>query len=270
MFEFLSHVFQSPTMRIIKIIFVSLLATPVWAFAQPVSAVKNIHEFKDSTFKHSVKMQVEIWSDVVCPFCYIGKRKFEEALDKFPQKDKIEVVWKSYQLDPEATVEGADYRKNLSERKGWSPEQTREITENVTKMAADVGLEYNFEKAVAANSFDAHRFSQLALARGLQDAAEEALFKAHFTEGKNIADRAMLTALGASIGLDPIEVKNTLESQAYADEVHLDIEQARQFRVSGVPFFVFDRKYAVSGAQDSGVFLKTLEKALETWDGTKQ
>jgi len=255
-------------MRIVKIIFASLLATPVWAFAQSGSTVKNIPEFKDSTLKHTVKMQVEIWSDVVCPFCYIGKRKFEEALNKFPQKDKIEVVWKSYQLDPEATAEGTDYLKNLSERKGWSPEQTRQITDNVTKMAEEVGLDYNFEKAIAANSFDAHRFSQLALARGLQDAAEEALFKAHFTEGKNIADRAMLIDLGASIGLDPMEVKNTLESQAFADEVHLDIEQARQFRVSGVPFFVFDRKYAVSGAQDSEVFLKTLEKALETWDGS--
>lgn len=214
-------------------------------------------------------MQVEIWSDVVCPFCYIGKRKFEEALDKFPQKDKIQVIWKSYQLDPEASSEGVDYRKNLSDRKGWSPEQTRQITDNVTKMAAEVGLEYNFDKAVAANSFDAHRFSHLAHSRGLQDAAEEALFKAHFMEGKNIADRAMLVQLGASIGLDPMEVKNTLETQAFEDEVHLDIEQARQFRVSGVPFFVFDRKYAVSGAQDSDVFLKTLEKALETWEGAK-
>jgi predicted DsbA family dithiol-disulfide isomerase len=104
------------------------------------------------------KMQVEIWSDIVCPFCYIGKRKFEQALEKFPQKDKVEIVWKSFQLDPDASSRGTDYQKNLSARKGWSLEQTQQITKNVTDMAAEVGLEYHFEKAVAANSFDAHRF----------------------------------------------------------------------------------------------------------------
>lgn len=214
-------------------------------------------------------MQVEIWSDVVCPFCYIGKRKFEQALSRFPQKDKVEIVWKSFQLDPEASATGMDYQKNLSERKGWSPDQTRQITENVTKMAAEVGLEYHFDKAIAANSFDAHRFSHLAQEHGLQDAAEEALFKAHFTEGKNISDRAMLIQLGETIGLNPSEVKTVLESQEFSKEVKSDIEEARQLRVTGVPFFVFDRKYAVSGAQDSEVFLQTLVKALETWEEEK-
>lgn len=212
------------------------------------------------------KMQVEIWSDIVCPFCYIGKRKFEQALEKFPQKDQVEVVWKSFQLDPDAPKVGTDYLKNLSERKGWSLEQTRQITSNVTNMAADVGLEYHFEKAISANSLDAHRVLHLAKKHGLQDAMEEALFKAHFTEGRNIADHATLSQLGTGIGLDAAELKQVLESQAFEDEVQLDIETARQLRVSGVPFFVFDRKYGVSGAQDPTVFLQTLEKALETWE----
>ena len=209
-------------------------------------------------------MQVEIWSDVVCPFCYIGKRKFEQALDRFPQKDQVKIVWKSFQLDPEASVIGVDYQKNLAERKGWSPEQTRQITDNVSKMAAEVGLEYHFDKAIAANSFDAHRFSHLAQEHGLQDAAEEALFKAHFTDGKNISDRSMLVQLGESIGMDPITVKSMLESQEFYKEVKSDIATARELRVSGVPFFIFDRKFAVSGAQDPEVFLQTLAKALET------
>jgi len=119
-------------------------------------------------------MQIEIWSDIVCPFCYIGKRKFEQALESFPQRDQVEIVWKSFQLDPDASATGTDYQKNLSERKGWSLEQTRQITQNVTEMAAKVGLQYHFEKAIAANSLDAHRFIHLANKHGLQDAAEEA------------------------------------------------------------------------------------------------
>lgn len=208
-------------------------------------------------------MQVEIWSDIVCPFCYIGKRKFEQALEKFPQKDQVEIVWKSFQLDPDAPKTGTDYLKNLSERKGWSLEQTRQITSNVSNMAAGVGLEYHFEKAISANSFDAHRLLHLAKKHGLQDEMEEALFKAHFVEGKNIADHPTLLQLGESVGLATAEITQVLESQAYADEVHLDIEVARQLRVNGVPFFVFDRRYGVSGAQDPIVFLQTLEKALE-------
>ncbi len=215
-------------------------------------------------------MKVEIWSDVVCPFCYIGKRRFEQALEKFPQKDQIEVVWKSFQLDPEASNEGTNYLVNLSERKGWSMTETREITENVRQMAADAGLEYHFEKAISANSFDAHRFAHLAKSHDKQDAAEEALFKAHFTDGKNIADHALLTELGESIGLDSTEVITMLSNAAFTSEVQKDIEEARQLRVSGVPFFVFDRKYAISGAQALEVFLQTLQKAFETWAGAKK
>lgn len=207
-------------------------------------------------------MQVEIWSDIVCPFCYIGKRKFEQALANFPQKDQVKVVWKSFQLDPNADVAGTDYLKTLSSRKGWTLEQTRQITDNVRDMAQAVGLEYHFDRAISANSFDAHRFAHLAFEHGLQDAAEEALFKAHFSEGKNIADRETLVQLGESIGLDADLVRQTLESKAYAELVQKDILEAQQLRISGVPFFVFDRKYAVSGAQATEVFINTLEQAV--------
>lgn len=212
----------------------------------------------------NTNMQIEIWSDIVCPFCYIGKRKLEQALEQFPHKDQVQIVWKSFQLDPGAPTAGTDYQRSLSERKGWSLEQTRQITDNVRQIAAAVGLDYHFEKAIAANSFDAHRFLHYALQYGLQNEAEEALFKAHFTAGKNIADRTVLLELGVEIGLDRQELTRVLESTLFAAEVHQDIEEARQLRVNGVPFFVFDRKYAVSGAQDSEVFLKTLEAVLES------
>lgn len=208
-------------------------------------------------------MQVEIWSDIVCPFCYIGKRKFEQALANFEHKDQVTVVWKSFQLDPDADAMGTDYLQTLSSRKGWTLEQTRQITDNVRNMAQAVGLEYHFDRAISANSFDAHRFAYLAFEHGLQDAAEEALFKAHFSEGKNIADRGTLVQLGESIGLDAALVKQALESPAHEEAVQKDILEAQQLRISGVPFFVFDRKYAVSGAQAPEVFLSTLEQAFE-------
>lgn len=208
------------------------------------------------------KMKVEIWSDVMCPFCYIGKRKFEAALAKFENKDSIEIIWKSFQLDANLKT---DTTKNtiqhLAETKGWSMEYTRSTIAYVMEMAAGVGLHYNFEKAVVANSFDAHRLIQFAKKHGKGDAAEERLFKAYFEEGKNTADYTVLTQLSTEIGLNAEEVGAMLKSNAFATEVKQDIKEAEQIGVTGVPFFVIDRKYAVSGAQDSNVFLDSLNKA---------
>jgi len=208
------------------------------------------------------KMKVEIWSDVMCPFCYIGKRKFESALAQFENKDNIEITWKSFQLNPAMKTDPnkstIDY---LAEAKGWPVEQARSTMSYVTNMAKEVGLEYNFDKAVVANSFDAHRFIQFAKTKGKGDAAEERLFKAYFTEGKNTADHAVLVQLGTDIGLDAAEVKGMLNSTAYSNEVQTDIAEAQQIGVTGVPFFVVDRKYAVSGAQQPETFLNTLHKA---------
>jgi len=207
-------------------------------------------------------MKVEIWSDVMCPFCYIGKRRFEEALALFPQADEVQITWKSFQLNPDMVTDPSiSIHQYLADIKGWQLDYARQLNQQVTEMAAGVGLHYDFDRAVVANSFDAHRLLQLAKQHGLGDAAEEALFKAYFTEGKNIADRGTLTELGVAIGLDANEMKQVLSTNAYADAVKHDIDEAQQLGIRGVPFFVFDEKYAVSGAQPVEVFLETLEKA---------
>jgi predicted DsbA family dithiol-disulfide isomerase len=205
------------------------------------------------------KMTVEIWSDVMCPFCYIGKRKFEAALAQYPHRDSIEVVWRSFQLDPSLETDPSKtVAQSLSEKKGWSTEETTQMIDYVTNMARTVGLEYHFDKAVVANSYDAHRFTHYAKNKGKQLEAEEALFAAYFCNGQNTADHTVLAALGKSIGLDEQDLLRTLASDAYRAEVDADIETARKFGISGVPFFVFDRQSAISGAQDSGVFLRVL------------
>lgn len=211
-------------------------------------------------------MKVEIWSDVMCPFCYIGKRRFESALQQLSFKDDIEVEWKSFQLDPSMQYQaGKNINQYLAEHKGISLDRAKEMNDYVTKMAAAEGLQYNFDKAVVANSFDAHRFSHLATKYGKGDAAEEALFKAYFTEGKNIADHETLVQLGTDIGLNGAEVKEVLENKAYANEVRNDIAEAETLGVRGVPFFVLDRKYAVSGAQGAEAFHQALEQAYNEW-----
>lgn len=209
-------------------------------------------------------MKVEIWSEVMCPFCYIGKRRFEAALDRFPRKGDIEVTWRSFQLDPGLEARpGRSVNEYLAERKGWTVDQARKLNDQVTRSAQGVGLTYDFDKAVVANSFDAHRLVQFAKTRGRGDAAEEALFRAYFTEGKDIADRETLASIGTGAGLDGSEVRAALDSGAFAAEVHGDIQEARRIGVQGVPFFVMDRKYAVSGAQDSETFLKALEQSFD-------
>ena len=206
-------------------------------------------------------MKVEIWSDVMCPFCYIGKRKFEAALKQFDHREEVEIEWKSFQLDPSIITDASKtIHEFLAERKGFSLEQAKQMNERVTKLAEKVGLEYRFDKAVVANSFDAHRFSHLAKQFKLQDEAEEALFKAYFTDGKNTADADTLCQIGENIGIDKEKVKAMLDSEQYTQEVNEDIEVARMIGVTGVPFFVFDRKYAISGAQESETFLELMNK----------
>jgi predicted DsbA family dithiol-disulfide isomerase len=213
------------------------------------------------------KMKVEIWSDVMCPFCYIGKRKFEKALAEFPDKADIELEWKSFQLAPDMkTTLGKSIHQYLAEHKGFGLEEAKRMNDHVTAMAEKVGLTYNFDKSIVANSFNAHRFSHFAKQKGKQNEAEEKLFQAYFTNGKNIDDYNTLIHLGEEIGLDPMELRTALEKGAFGDEVNADIEEAHQLGVQGVPFFVFDRKYAVSGAQESQAFTQVLEKSFEEWN----
>ncbi|QJD95127.1 DsbA family oxidoreductase [Mucilaginibacter robiniae] len=207
-------------------------------------------------------MKVEIWSDVMCPFCYIGKRRFEEALSHFDHQDEVQVEWKSFQLNPLLKTDTSiSVYQSLADSKGWQPEYARQVTEQVTELAAQVGLTYNFDFAVVANSFNAHRLSQLAKKHNLSDAAEEQLFRAYFTDGKNIDDQDTLLDIGLRIGLDAEEVKQALQSDAYTNAVHQDIYEAETLNIRGVPFFVLDDKYAVSGAQPAEVFLNTLQTA---------
>jgi len=207
-------------------------------------------------------MQIEIWSDVMCPFCYIGKRRFEKALSGFAHKDEVELVWKSFRLNPQLKTDPSkNVNHYLSEIKGWPLEQAKAMNARVTEMARQEGLEYNFDKAIVANSFDAHRLVQLAKKHDLGDAMEERLFRAYFTEGANTADHATLTRLGAEIGLEESAVDALWKTNLFAEDVHRDEEEARQLGIRGVPFFLFARRYAVSGAQDSAVFLQALETA---------
>ena len=208
-------------------------------------------------------MTIEIWSDVMCPFCYIGKRKFERALAQFPQREQVNIVWKSFQLNPDLVTDATkNTTEHLAESKGWTLDYAKGMTQHVSQLAEQVGLTYDFDKAVVANSFDAHRFSAFAKTKGCQDAAEERLFSAYFTEGRNTADHATLAELGEDIGLNAAEIQAMLNSNAFVDEVKQDIHEAQQYGIRGVPFFLFDRKYGVSGAQESTVFLQALTQTF--------
>ena len=211
-------------------------------------------------------MKVEIWSDIMCPFCYIGKRRFESALDQFAHKENVEVVWKSFQLNPAMKTEpGKTINQYLAEVKGWSEEQAKQMNDHVSKMALSVGLVYALDKAVVANSFDAHRVIQFAKEQGKGDAMEESLFNAYFTSGKNIADHDILLNLATGIGLDENDTKQVLATDAYSDRVREDIYEATQIGVSGVPYFVLNDRYAVSGAQSGETFAGALNKAWQEW-----
>lgn len=215
-------------------------------------------------------MKVEVWSDVMCPFCYIGKHHYEEALKKFSGAANVELEWKSFQLDPDLPKETqyADTFQYLAERKGMPYDQARQMTAGVSEAGKQAGLDLNFEKAVVANTFDAHRLIHFAQTEKLGNAVKEALFRAHFTDGKDISDPVILQALGEEVGLESTAVRQVLDSNRYAYEVTQDIQDARNIGVRGVPFFVFNRKYAVSGAQPADVFLETLEKSFTEWQAT--
>lgn len=214
------------------------------------------------------KMKIEVWSDVMCPFCYIGKRHLEAALAEFEDSNRIEIVWKSYQLNPDLPLKienKESVHAYLAKAKGISYEQSVQMHDNVVKMAANAGLNYQFDKAVVANSFYAHQLAQYAKEKGLGIEIEELLFKAYFTEGKDISDKATLVLLGAELGFTQAEVEQALSDEKYAASVRKDIAEAQQIGVRGVPFFVFDRKCAVSGAQPTEQFLGALKQSVSEW-----
>jgi predicted DsbA family dithiol-disulfide isomerase len=207
-------------------------------------------------------MKIEIWSDVVCPWCYIGKRRFESALARFEHRDQVEIVWRSFELDPNAPrQQEGPQDEMLAKKYGVSLSQARGMIERVTTLAAQEGLDYHLDGAQRGNTFDAHRLLHLAAAHGRQGELKERLLRAYFTEARPISDAETLVALGAEGGLPADEVHTMLSSDAYAAAVRADQRRAAAFGIQGVPFFVIDEQFGVSGAQESDVLLAALEQA---------
>lgn len=208
------------------------------------------------------KMKVEIWSDIACPFCYIGKREFENALAKFPGKDHVEVVWKSFQLDPDAPKRSDDDMYTMLEKKkGGSREQMKAMVGGIVDRAKTLGLDYDMESSVMVNTYDGHRLIQLAKTKGLGSAMEEALFKGYFVDGADLSDQATLQRLGEEAGLTAQDIQALWSGDAFGDAVRADVREGQRVGVRGVPFFVIDRKYGVSGAQAEDHFLGALQQA---------
>lgn len=207
------------------------------------------------------KIKVEIWSDVVCPFCYIGKRRFEHALEKFPNRNDVEIEWRSFQLDPEVKpVPGMSINEYLAKRKGVSVAEGKQMNDYMADMAKEVGLHYDFDKAVVTNTTNAHQLIQLAKKHQLGDKAEERFFAAYYTEGQDLNNPETLVKLAAEIGLDETESRQVLQNDTYKEAVLHDQYEAAQVGARGVPFFVFNNKYAISGAQPTETFLQALNQ----------
>jgi len=220
------------------------------------------------------ELQVEIWSDIACPWCYVGKRHFEAALADFRHREAVRVRWRAFELDPKAprTLASVDsqgravsYLDRLAKKYGTTLKEAQAMVDRMSEVARGVGLDFHFENIQPGNSFDAHRLLHLAAERGVQDALKERLLKGYLSEGAAIGDPSTLLSLATEGGpgsLDPEEVRSLLEGERFADEVRADEAEARSLGISGVPFFVIGR-YGVSGAQPAALLLQVLEKSWE-------
>jgi predicted DsbA family dithiol-disulfide isomerase len=207
-------------------------------------------------------LSVDIWSDIVCPWCYLGKRRFELALAAFPHRDEVAVTWHSFELDPQAPREhGLPAAEHLAAKYGIGVEQARASQAQLTELGAEVSLAYDFDRARGGNTFDAHRAIHLAASHGLQGAAKERLMRGYFAEGEPIGDPEAVVRLVAEVGVDAGEARAALAGDAYVDAVRADEELARRVGITGVPFFVLGRRYGVSGAQPPELLLQSLERA---------
>ncbi|MDG4787534.1 DsbA family oxidoreductase [Micromonospora sp. WMMD1102] len=207
-------------------------------------------------------MQLEVWSDIVCPWCYLGKRRLERALGQFAHADEVEVVWRSFQLDPSYPKgEPRPVPEALREKLGASSAQVTAMQGHVTALAAEEGLDYRLDKSIMANSVDGHRLTHLAREYGLGAELHERLMRANLVEAENVDDAGTLVRLATEVGVPADAARRVLSGDEYAAAVEADIAQARAFGASGVPFFVLDRRYGISGAQPVEAFLRALETA---------
>jgi predicted DsbA family dithiol-disulfide isomerase len=207
-------------------------------------------------------LKVEIWSDVVCPWCYIGKRRFEAALARFAHRDDVEVVWRSFELDPAApALRDVDNADRLAAKYGMTRQQAVDSQARITQTAAAEGLTFRFDVSKSGNTFNAHRLLHLAGERGLQDEVKERLMQAYFSEAEPIGDLEALVRLVAEVGISSAEARAVLSGDQYSDEVRAEEREAAELGINGVPFFVIDRRYGVSGAQSPDILLQALEQA---------
>ncbi|WP_236263819.1 DsbA family protein [Dysgonomonas sp. Marseille-P4677] len=214
-------------------------------------------------------MKIEIWSDIACPYCYIGKRKMEAALDQFAHKDKVELVWHSYELDPSLPKEALESKiyEYFSIKYKMSYNEAHENMENVTKLAKEVGLDYNFDNLIVANTSDALRLVKLAKEFNLATEAEEILFDAYFVKGEDISDRETLIKLGTAIGLKENSILKILDSDLYKNEIVKDVEfSENELNLQYIPFYLFNNKQIVQGSIPEGDYLKVLTEAYAEWE----
>lgn len=206
-------------------------------------------------------MIIEVWSDFICPFCYIGKRRLESALNQFEYKNEVELVFKSFELDPNSKKKfDENIHEIIAKKYNISVEQAKASNNQIVEQAKANGLNYNFDDLIPTNTFDAHRLSHYAKTEGKMNELSERILKAYFVDALNISDHKVLAALACEVGLDSDKALKVLESDKYGAEVRKDEENASRLRISGVPYFVFNNKYSVSGAQPSELFLEVLEK----------
>ena len=207
-------------------------------------------------------MRIDIWSDIVCPWCYVGKRRFEKALAGFDGRDGVEIVHRSFQLDPRSPRgQTFDRKQMLQQKYGWSTIQVQQADAQMTQLAAAEGLDYKLGGGVTGNTMDAHQVVHLARAHGLADAVVERLYRAHFIEQRSIFERESLVTLAAEAGLDPVDIRDALERDVYVEAVKADNAEAHSLGASGVPFFVLDNRLGVSGAQPVETFAAALTQA---------
>jgi len=227
------------------------------------SKAQHTETNNNTTAAMSDTIHIEIWSDVMCPFCYLGKRKFDEALKQFEHNDKVKIEWKSFQLNPELVTDTSmsvtDYLCNV---KNISREQALQMNGYIAQSGKGVGIDYHFDDVVLYNTMLAHRVLHYAKSIGQQHAAEERFFHAHFTEGKNLDDKQTLLAIAAEMNWEIAAVERVIDSDEFTHEVRMDVYEAQQIGITGVPFFLFNEKLAVHGAQDTSVFLDALRQSL--------